>query len=191
LEVTGADTAARKSNVNTGIMAGAIAVAMLGLGFAAVPLYNLFCQVTGFGGTTMRVGEAQAAMIKPTDQQISIRFDANHTPELPWMFQPERTTQNVFIGQKSLAIYLAKNESDKPVTGMAAFNVVPELAGKYFNKVECFCFTEQTLKPGEEVRMPVTFYVDPKIMEDPNTKNIEEITLSYSFSSVDQKPKGS
>lgn len=175
-----------KSNLRVAMMAGAVAVSMVGLGFAAVPLYRLFCQVTGFGGTTMRVDEAVAATVQSTDKPIVIRFDANHTGGLPWEFKPERPTDTVSIGAKDMAIFLAKNEGSEDVTGTATFNVTPEQAGKYFNKIQCFCFTEQTLKPGQQVRMPVLYYVDPKIMTDPDTKDIEEITLSYTFYPVDK-----
>jgi cytochrome c oxidase assembly protein subunit 11 len=170
---------------------------MVGVGFAAVPLYRLFCQVTGFGGTTMRVDAAQAATVAVSNKTIVVRFDANQRGGLPWEFKPERPTDTVSIGAKDMSIYIAKNLSNEPVTGTATFNVTPALAGQYFNKIQCFCFTEQTLKPGEQVRMPVLFYVDPKIMTDPETKDIEEITLSYTFypvekpNMVDPKANGS
>lgn len=182
---------AAPSNLRVALMAGAVAISMVGVGFAAVPLYRIFCEVTGFGGTTMRVDQAVAATVVATNTPIVIRFDANHRGGLPWEFKPERPTDTVSIGAKDMAIFLAKNLSDEPVTGTATFNVTPELAGKYFNKIQCFCFTEQTLKPGQQVRMPVLFYVDPKIMTDPETKDIEEITLSYTFYPVDQEDKGS
>lgn len=178
------------ANLRTGLIAGGLAIAMVGMGFAAVPLYRIFCQVTGFDGTTMRVSEAQAATVKSTGETISIRFDANKRG-LPWKFAPERSKEKVTIGEKEMAVYLAKNESSQPVTGTATFNVSPVQAGQYFTKIQCFCFTEQTLQPGEEVRMPVLFYVDPRIMDDPDAKDIEEITLSYTFYPVDQDKKGS
>jgi cytochrome c oxidase assembly protein subunit 11 len=158
---------------------------MVGLGFASAPLYRVFCQVTGFGGTTMRVDEAQAATVRSTEHQMVIRFDTNHRGDLPWEFRPERPTDTVTVGARDMAIFIAKNESGETVTGTATFNVVPELAGKYFNKIQCFCFTQQTLKAGEQVRMPVVYYVDPKILTDPNTKDIQEITLSYTFYPVE------
>jgi cytochrome c oxidase assembly protein subunit 11 len=185
------------SHVKTGFLAAGLAVSMVGVGFAAVPLYRLFCQVTGFGGTTMRVDAAQAATVQVSNKTIVVRFDANQRGDLPWEFKPERPTDTVSIGAKDMSIYLAKNLSNEPVTGTATFNVTPALAGQYFNKIQCFCFTEQTLKPGEQVRMPVLFYVDPKIMTDPETKDIEEITLSYTFypvekpNMVDQTANGS
>jgi cytochrome c oxidase assembly protein subunit 11 len=172
-------------NLKTGLMAGALAISMVGVGFAAVPLYRLFCQVTGFGGTTMRVDEAQAATVAPTSKTVVVRFDANHSGDLPWDFAPERPTDTVSIGARDMSIFIAKNLSNETVTGTASFNVTPAIAGQYFNKIQCFCFTEQTLKPGQQVRMPVLYYVDPKILTDPNTKDIEEITLSYTFYPVD------
>lgn len=168
-------------NARTGLMALGIAVAMLALGYASVPLYRIFCQVTGLGGTTQRVDEAQAALVTAAGKTISIRFDANTDRGLPWEFRPERTKQTVQIGQRDMATYLARNTSDHAITGTAVFNVTPVQAGKYFNKIQCFCFTEQTLKAGQEMRMPVLFYVDPAIIDDPDTADIEQITLSYTF----------
>lgn len=179
-----------KSNLKTGLMAGGLAVAMVGMGFAAVPLYRIFCQITGFDGTTMRVSEAQAATVPVSSKTMVIRFDANQRG-LPWEFKPEHPTDTVSIGARDMSIYIAKNYSDKPVKGMASFNVSPAQAGQYFNKVQCFCFTEQVLQPGQQVRMPVLYYVDPKIMTDPDTKDIEEITLSYTFYPVDDTGSGS
>ncbi|MEZ5742949.1 MAG: cytochrome c oxidase assembly protein [Sphingomonadaceae bacterium] len=168
-------------NVRTGLIALAGAAAMLGLGFASVPLYRLFCQVTGFGGTTQRVTEAQASSVTATGRMMSIRFDANVARGLPWEFKPVQATDRVSIGARDMAIYTAKNLSDKPITGTATFNVEPEYVGKYFNKIQCFCFTEQTLQPGQEMRMPVLYYVDPAILDDPDAVDVEQITLSYTF----------
>jgi len=168
-------------NRRTGLIALGCALAMLGLGYASVPLYRLFCQVTGFGGTTMRVSEAAAAQIQVASNTVVVRFDANVDRSLPWAFKPIQVTDTVSIGARDMAIYTAKNLSTEPITGTATFNVQPEVAGKYFSKVQCFCFTEQTLQPGQEVRMPVIYYVDPKILEDPDAKDVEEITLSYTF----------
>jgi cytochrome c oxidase assembly protein subunit 11 len=176
-----------RSNARTGIMAGLLAVAMVGMGFAAVPLYRIFCQVTGFGGTTMQISEAEAATFAPTSKTVIVRFDAG----LPWDFRPERPTDTVTIGARDMSVFIAKNLSNEPITGTATFNVSPAQAGKYFSKVQCFCFTDQTLQPGQQVRMPVIYYVDPKIMTDPDTKDIEEITLSYTFYPVDQPGEGS
>lgn len=168
-------------NRRVGMIALLGALAMLGLGYASAPLYRLFCQVTGFGGTTQRASEAQAASTQVTASPMSIRFDANVERGMPWRFRPEQVTQKITLGGRHMAIYSARNLSDQPVTGMATFNVEPEVAGKYFNKVQCFCFNQQTLKPGEEVRMPVVYYVDPAILRDPDAKGIEQITLSYTF----------
>jgi cytochrome c oxidase assembly protein subunit 11 len=177
-------------NLRTALFAGAVAVAMVGMGFAAVPLYRIFCETTGFDGTTMRVSEAKAASVQAVGKTVVIRFDANQRG-LPWEFHPERPTDTVTIGARDMSIFIAKNLAAVPITGSAIFNVSPAQAGKYFNKIQCFCFSDQTLKPGEEVRMPVVYYVDPKIMNDPETKDIEEITLSYTFYPVDEPEKGS
>ncbi len=173
-------------NLRVGLIALLGAVAMLGLGYAAVPLYDLFCRVTGFGGTTQRATEADANLAERMAQSaggttISIRFDASTAANMPWTFQPERSTETVTIGVRDLAFYTARNDSDVPITGTATFNVEPEQTGAYFNKIQCFCFTEQTLQPGQEVRMPVLFYVDPAILEDENARDVEQITLSYTF----------
>lgn len=172
---------ADRKNRKVGFLALVLAASMLALGFASVPLYRLFCQVTGFGGTTQRVTEAQASRVSAADQMISVRFDGNVERGMPWSFRPERSTDTVNLGARDLAIFIARNDSDHPITGMATFNVEPEQAGRYFNKIQCFCFTEQTLQPGEEVRMPVIFYVDPAIAKDANAKDVEQITLSYTF----------
>ena len=168
-------------NRRSATMAALMGLGMLGLGFAAVPLYEVFCRVTGYGGTTQRVGEAQAATVKSTTRVMSIRFDSNVHSALPWSFKPEQAVDHVTVGARDMAIFLATNNSDQPVMGTATFNVTPLLAGQYFNKVQCFCFSEQVLKPGQTVRMPVLYYVDPAILDDPETKDIKEITLSYTF----------
>jgi cytochrome c oxidase assembly protein subunit 11 len=169
----------------TALLAGGLAGAMLGLGYASVPLYRLFCQVTGLGGTTQRAeGDAPGAV--KAGKIINVRFDANHAPTLPWEFKPERTVEQVAIGARDMAFFSAKNLSNRPTKGTATFNVTPTQAGKYFNKIQCFCFTEQTLIPGKQVRMPVIFFVDPKILDDPATRDISEITLSYTFYPVDE-----
>ncbi|MEA3033804.1 MAG: cytochrome c oxidase assembly protein subunit 11 [Sphingomonadales bacterium] len=179
-----------KRNQRTALFAFLIVVAMVGLAYASVPLYRLFCQATGFNGTTQRASGAVAEKPVP-GKSVSIRFDANVAPSLPWRFQPERETHVVRIGERNMAIYLARNLSARPITGRAVFNVSPPQAGKYFTKIQCFCFTQQVLKPGEEARMPVIFYVDPKFVKDPDTSGISEITLSYTFYPVDQAGSGS
>lgn len=175
---------------NSAMMALLLALGMLALGFAAVPLYRIFCQVTGFNGTTQRADAAKTVPIA-TGNTMSIRFDSNVSSALPWKFYPEHSTDRVTVGARDMAIFVAKNLSDKPVTGTATFNVTPTQAGAYFTKIQCFCFTEQTLQPGQEVRMPVLFYVDPKILDDPDNKDTREITLSYTFYPVDQDGSGS
>lgn len=158
-----------------------LAAGMLGLGYAAVPLYDLFCRVTGFGGTTQRVDASVASRVIVTSSSMSIRFDSNVNSALPWEFRPETRTDRVSVGARDMAVYIAKNLSDKPMTGTATFNVTPVQAGKYFSKIQCFCFTEQLLQPGQEMRMPVLYYVDPAILDDPDARDIKEITLSYTF----------
>ena len=158
-------------------LVGLVAV-MTGLSFAAVPLYRLFCQVTGYSGVPQR---AEAAPEQALDRAIRVRFDANVDRALPWRFAPVERVIEVKIGETALAFFKAANQSKTPVTGTAVFNVVPERAARYFNKIECFCFKEQTLAPGASVEMPVTFFVDPKVVEDEDTRNISEITLSYTF----------
>ena len=170
-------------NRRTMLMAFAGALAMLGLGFAAVPLYDLFCRVTGFGGTTQVATEAEAdaAAALASGEAYSIRFDANTAMGMPWTFKPVQVTDTVVVGQRDMAFYTARNDADYPITGTATFNVEPEAAGRYFAKIQCFCFTEQTLDPGEEIRMPVLYYVDPAALDDPDMQGVEQITLSYTF----------
>ncbi|MEE4349228.1 MAG: cytochrome c oxidase assembly protein [Pacificimonas sp.] len=166
-------------NLRTAFGTFAIAAGMLGLAYASVPLYELFCRVTGFGGTTQVA--ASTAGIEQTDVPISVRFDANTAPGLGWEFKPVKTSETVMVGQRKLAFYQAKNENPYPVTGVATFNVSPDTAGKYFSKIQCFCFNEQTLQPGQAVTMPVSYFVDPEFLNDPDAVKIEEITLSYTF----------
>lgn len=172
---------AQQSNRKVALVALSLALGMLGLGYASVPLYRIFCQVTGYGGTTKRVDAAQAASIVDSGRMMSVRFDANTARDMPWEFKPLQVKDSVSIGVRDMALFWAKNDSDKPITGTASFNVEPEQAAKYFNKIQCFCFTEQTLQPGEEVRMPVLYYIDPAILDDPDNKDVAEITLSYTF----------
>ena len=168
------------------LLAGLVAC-MTGLAFASVPLYRLFCQVTGYEGTTRRASAAPDTVL---DRSITVSFDANVGQGISWRFEPVQREQRLNIGEQGLAFYRATNLSDKPQVGMAVFNVTPHKAGSYFNKIECFCFTEQTLKPGESVNMPVIFFVDPKIREDQDTKPIDEITLSYTFYPVETRATG-
>ncbi len=154
---------------------------MTGIAWASVPLYRLFCQVTGLNGTTQRGDAAPGA----TGGIVRVDFDANINPRLPWRFAPEAGGQTVRIGARNIAFFTATNRASTATTGTATFNVTPAQAGKYFTKIQCFCFTQQTLKPGETQRMPVIFFVDPAIREDPDARDIETITLSYTFYPVD------
>jgi cytochrome c oxidase assembly protein subunit 11 len=168
--------------VRTALLAALFASFMTGLAWASVPLYRLFCQVTGLNGTTQRGTAAPGA----TDKQIRVAFDAN-VQKLSWKFRPEVQAETVTIGARDMAFFRATNTSARPLTGTATFNVTPAEAGKYFTKIQCFCFTEQTLQPGETQRMPVIFYVDPKIMDDPDARDVATITLSYTFYPVDSQ----
>ena len=163
-------------------MAG-IVVGMLGLSYAAVPLYQIFCQVTGYGGTTQRAEQAPDTVL---DRKITVRFDANVGRGMSWNFQPVQRKLELKIGESALVFYKAVNPTKSRVTGTATFNVSPQAVGSYFSKIECFCFTEQTLEAGEGADMPVTFFIDPEIVNDPETKNIQEITLSYTFFPVSE-----
>ena len=155
-----------------------VALSMLGVAFAAVPLYRIFCQVTGYGGTTQKAENASGEVLERT---INIRFDANVAHGLGWDFGPVERRKTVRIGETVLISYRAHNRDDEPLSGTATFNVTPEIAGRYFNKIECFCFTKQTLAAGETKDMPVQFFVDPDITRDADAKDVAQITLSYTF----------
>jgi cytochrome c oxidase assembly protein subunit 11 len=157
---------------------------MVGMAYAAVPLYAMFCQMTGYGGTTQRVEQYSDRVL---DRKITVRFDANVSSGLPWDFKPARRDMTMKIGETAEAHYTAANLFDTPTAGRATFNVTPEMAGSYFNKVECFCFTDTTLKPGETLDMPVVFYVDPDIADVPELKDITTITLSYTFFPIEEE----
>tara|TARA_R110000868_G_scaffold57652_8_gene178070 strand:+ start:4066 stop:4644 length:579 start_codon:yes stop_codon:yes gene_type:complete len=179
-----------RRNRRTMLTMAGVGLSMLALGFASVPLYRIFCEQTGFGGTTMRA-DANVQVQEAAGHTMSIRFDSNVQPGMPWQFYPEHRTDTVTVGRKDMAIFIAKNMSDKPVTGTASFNVTPSQAGAYFTKIQCFCFTEQTLQPGQEVRMPVLYFVDPKILDDADNKDTQQITLSYTFYPVEPGKKAS
>ncbi|MFO1069331.1 MAG: cytochrome c oxidase assembly protein [Geminicoccaceae bacterium] len=165
-------------NRRTALALSGIIVAMVGLTAASVPLYRLFCQVTGYGGTTQR---AEVLPEKVSDVIVSVRFNADTAPDLKWKFQPQQRLMQVRPGEEHLAFYEAQNMDDGPVVGSAVFNVTPHKAGYYFSKVQCFCFEEQTLEPGERVDMAVSFFVDPAMLDDPDASDVREITLSYTF----------
>ena len=156
----------------------AVLAVMVGITSYSVTLYRLFCQFTGAGGTTQRV---QANATKQTDRVVTVFFDTSVAPNLPWRFEPSQRSVTVHLGQDAMAFFDATNLSGHDIVGHAAFNVTPEKVGAYFKKIQCFCFNEERLRAGEHVRMPVTFFVDPQIMADPNTADVQEITLSYTF----------
>jgi cytochrome c oxidase assembly protein subunit 11 len=167
----------QKRNRNVGLICAAGFFGMVGMAYASVPLYKAFCQLTGFDGT---IRKAEVAPDKVLDRQLLIRFDAN-VRDLPWKFTAEQTTQNVRIGQTGLAFFKVTNHGDKPITGRAVYNVVPEAAGAYFQKLECFCFSDQTIPAGKTIEFPVVYFVDPKFADDFETKGKGEVTLSYTF----------
>jgi len=174
----------KKSKRRNGVVAAmglGMVIGMVGMAYASVPLYRIFCQVTGYGGTTQR---AQTAGIKILDQTIRVRFDAN-TAGVDWNFRPKQREVELKIGETMQVAYIAHNNSAKTSTGTATFNVTPQAAGAYFNKIDCFCFTEQTLRPDETVDMPIVFFIDPDIVESEELKDISTITLSYTFFPVD------
>ncbi len=159
---------------------------MVAMSFAAVPAYRAFCQVTGWGGVTQRA-EAQAD--RTLARKMTVQFDANINQDLPWRFKPEQVSQTLHIGETGLAFFEAENLTGKPITGRASFNVSPAKAGIYFKKIECFCFTEQTLQPGEKVSMPVTYFVDPALADDKHLDEVRTITLAYTFFRWDDAPE--
>lgn len=168
-------------NRRVGLMLGVGVAAMLGLAYASVPLYQLFCQITGYGGTP----KTGVVVEKPTgaaaERIMTVTLDANVNKGLKWKFKPQIREMSVGLGEQTLAVYTAQNLDDAAVTGTATFNVTPFKAAEYVSKIDCFCFTEQRLEAGEEMPMPVSFYIDPEIMNDPNTKDLEHIVLSYTF----------
>ncbi|MGE0741578.1 MAG: cytochrome c oxidase assembly protein [Hyphomonadaceae bacterium] len=172
------DAPNKKRMAVTAGVAVAVVAGMTGLAFGAVPLYDAFCKVTGFGGTTQ---EASAAPAQVLDQRIEIRFDSNHAPDLPVEFAPSQLSETLRIGETGLAFYRVRNLSDEPIIARATYNVTPHVAGQYFAKLECFCFQDRTLAPGEEAELPVVFFVDPEIVSDPDTRDLTTLTLSYTY----------
>ncbi len=164
----------------TVILAVGLLVVMVGLVVASVPLYSLFCKVTGFGGTA-READASAPAAHPMAQTMVVRFDASVMKGLPWRFKPVQSSMTVHLGETSLAYFTAENRSDEPITGTATFNVTPVKAGQYVNKIACFCFSEQHLEPGQKAELPVSFFIDPAIASDPDANEVRTITLSYTF----------
>ncbi len=180
----------RRRNRITVVALLVIVGAMVGLDIAAVPLYRLFCAVTGYNGTTRRAEEAPSAELK--DRLVTVRFNADIAPDLGWEFRPLVTSVQVHPGEERTVAYSAVNQTREPVTGTATYNVTPAKVGLYFNKIQCFCFTRQHLDPGESKELTVTFFVDPDIATDPNTRDVDTITLSYTmFRAKEQDPQGS
>jgi cytochrome c oxidase assembly protein subunit 11 len=170
----------RPGNKNTilALNLSLIVLGMLTLAYASVPLYRLFCQATGYGGTTR---ESTHAPDHSINRHFTIRFNADTDPGLPWKFAPSQLKMDTLVGEQTLTHYTAENTSSERITGHATYNVIPFAAGSYFTKIECFCFKEQTLEPGQRVDMPVLFYIDPAVMNDPEMKDVKTITLSYTF----------
>jgi cytochrome c oxidase assembly protein subunit 11 len=182
----GQEQAGTKRHLPIAAVCIVVVAGMVGLSFAAVPLYRLYCQVTGYAGTTQRAEKASETVL---DRTLTVRFDSNVAADLPWTFEPQQHKLEVKIGENMLAFYKATNNSERAITGTAVFNVAPEAVGLYFNKVQCFCFTEQRLEPGQTVDMPVSFYVDPGFVKDDDTKGLTELTLSYTFYPVEKPQK--
>lgn len=178
----------QRSNRIVALSCASFFIAMIGMAYAAVPLYQMFCQVTGYGGTTQRVEQMSDTIL---DQTVNVRFDANVSGGLPWEFKPVQREVTVRIGETTIVNYEAKNISDRPASGRATFNVSPDLTGSYFNKVQCFCFTDTTLAAGETMEMPVMFFVDPDIVKEKDLKGLKTITLSYTFFPLDKEPVNS
>jgi cytochrome c oxidase assembly protein subunit 11 len=174
----------RGNKRTTALVLSGVVLGMVGLSFASVPLYRLFCEVTGYGGTPRTANVAASDTI--VDHAVTVRFDSNVNRDLPWRFRPEERQITVNLGEERLTHYQAVNLSDRPVSGTATFSVTPYKAAQYFAKIECFCFTEQRLEPGESVMMPVIFYVDPVMLEDRNAEDVTVITLSYTFFPIDE-----
>ncbi len=170
-----------KRNWLTAVVAAGVVVGMMGAAYAAVPLYRMFCQVTGFGGTTQ---VAEKAPVAVGERIITVRFNADTARGMPWKFLPQQRAVSLKVGQQALALYEAANPTDRRIVGTSTFNVTPLKAGPYFSKIECFCFTEQALAPGQSVDMPVSFFVDPEISDDRNLDDVKTITLSYTFFEV-------
>lgn len=165
-------------NRRIAVRLGSVVVVMLGLSFAAVPAYDLFCRVTGYGGTT---GTAEAPTGPARAETVTVRLDANTAPDMPWEFRPRTRTMEVRLGETALVFYEAYNPTDAPVAGTASYNVAPFAAGAHFAKIACFCFELQVLQPGERIEMPVSFFVDPSLLEDREARGIRTITLSYTM----------
>ncbi|MEM8800036.1 MAG: cytochrome c oxidase assembly protein [Pseudomonadota bacterium] len=169
------------ANVRVAVFASLVVVGMLGMSAAAVPLYRVFCQVTGFGGTTQVADAEDLGRLEAGDRTIKVRFSGSTANDLPWRFSPVEHSVRIPVGERRLAFYEAENQSRDVIVGVASFNVTPSEAGKYFHKIACFCFEEQQLAPDETAQMPVSYYLDPALVDDPVMDDVHEITLHYSF----------
>lgn len=175
-------------NRTTQLILVGVAIGMLTLGFYSKTLYDTFCKVTGFGGTPkIAMNEDNLSVV--LDRVVTVNFDSNVSTDLPWQFRPAQRSMDVQLGQTGLAYYTAKNTSDKPVTGVATFNVTPQKAAEYFVKTECFCFTDQTLQPGEEMDMPVLFFIDPEMDASERHSDVKDVVLSYTFFVAENQPE--
>ena len=170
--------AGRRQGTGLALVLAGVVGGMLGMSFAAVPLYRVFCAVTGFGGTP-QIGPEESHSV--STRTVIVRFNADTSPGLPWTFAPEQKQVTLRLGEDQVAFYVARNDADHPVTGIAVYNVTPEKVGRYFHKTACFCFNEQTLAPHQDMQLPVSFWVDPAIATDPSTADVTTITLSYTF----------
>ena len=179
----------RERNKNVALYMTSVAIATLGLAYAAVPLYKMFCQATGFGGTTVETTMEKANAMQPVvgAKKLTISFSGQTSSSLPWKFKPQQREMKVVPGETALAFFTASNPTDKPITGVATYNVTPNKAGNYFHKIQCFCFDEQRLRPHEEVDMPVFFYIDPAFLEDVSMTDVTNICLSYTFFKAKQQ----
>jgi len=194
MTITDADTSnsaetSSKSNSRIVGMCVGMVLGMGGLAYASVPLYELFCQVTGYGGTTQQVDAESASAVPVIDRKINVRFDANTAAVLNWDFAPEKREVTLNMGEQMIVNYVAKNLSDEPIVGMASFNVTPQAAGVFFHKVECFCFQDTYIEPGGTLEMPVLFYVDPEMDKEKAMNAVQTITLSYTFFESDATPE--
>jgi cytochrome c oxidase assembly protein subunit 11 len=165
-------------NTKTLLIVFGVVFLMIGLAFASVPLYRMFCQITGFGGTTMVSDKLPDKIV---DREITVKFDANTSRSINWDFRAEKHEETVKLGQQGIIAFVARNNARVPTAGTAIYNVTPNKVGKYFQKIQCFCFAEQILEPGQEMQMPVLFYIDPKMNDDPTMQDVTTITLSYTF----------
>ena len=174
---------AKLDNTTLGVYGLALAIGVGGLSYAAVPLYKVFCQATGYGGTTQKADEEKFKGMRPVEgaRQLTINFSADTSAAMPWAFKPQQHSVKVVPGETALAFYTAHNPTSEPVTGVSTYNITPMRAAPYFNKIQCFCFEEQRLRPNEEIDMPVFFYVDPEFLKDPAMANIQSLTLAYCF----------